>query len=193
MHVKLIEISKNWKDIKNSALTTVGKESNTEPSTEWKRKILFSEHSPIRKLKINAIWHELFYWVSVHLVRHKHGVEHWVRSQRTDRSATKTDRNQELQSALIEHEIDANAQAIINISRKRLCYMASIETREAWQEFINSFQHDEPELYSVCVKECVYRNGICPEFKSCGYNFTDTFVQEVKEYTKGFEKQINYY
>lgn len=50
----------------------------------------------------------------------------------------------------------------------------------------------EPEIACVMVKECVYRNGLCPEFKSCGYNRSDEFKIALADYVKGFEKQ-NYY
>lgn len=126
----------------------------------------------------------------IRFVRHKIGIEHFVSSQRNDRQ-NNYDRNTAPQSALVIHECEANAQAIINISRKRLCKQASSETREAWQNFLESIKNIEPELYSVCVPECVYRNGFCPEFKSCGYNHTEEFEEELKKYIQGFEKQIN--
>lgn len=40
------------------------------------------------------------------------------------------------------------------------------------------------------VRECVYRNGMCPEMFTCGYNKTQAFEEELKEYIKGFEDQI---
>lgn len=190
MDIKILSITKNWLDIKNAALNTIGKQSNKEPTSEWKRRILLCEHSPIRKLKISWKWINLKYWVSVHIVRHKIGIEHFVTSQRNDRQ-NKYDRDKTPQSALITHECEANAQAIINISRKRLCNQASKETREAWQKFLDSFKDDEPELYSVCVPECIYRNGLCPEFKTCGWNKTLEFENKLKQYIKGIESQIN--
>ena len=48
----------------------------------------------------------------------------------------------------------------------------------------------EPEAASRMVRECVYRNGMCPEMFSCGYNKTDAFEEELMEYIKGFESQI---
>jgi hypothetical protein len=124
-------------------------------------------------------------WVSVHLVRHKFGIEHWVKSNRTDR--TGVDRNDLLQSALVNHECEANAQAIINISRKRLCNQASPETREAWQAVIEEIRKVEPELASVCVSDCLYR-GWCYEFKSCGYHQTDEYSEKLSEYRKNINQ-----
>lgn len=181
LEVKILKTSNNWLDIKNAALNTVGKESEIYPTSEWKRKILLSEHSPIRKLIISWKWTNLKYWVSVHLVRHKFGIEHFVKSQRPDRYIKSPNRDNEPQSALINHECEANAQAIINISRKRLCNMAMPETRKAWEMFLDTLSPIEPELRSVCVKECVYR-GVCYEYKGCGYDKTEKFQEELKEY-----------
>lgn len=180
-----------WQDVKDSTMNTIGKSTGAYPTSEWKRKILMSEHSPIRRLKIYWRWKDLKYWVSVHIVRHKIGIEHWITTQRTDR--TGINRDESPQGSFVNHACEANAQALINISRRRLCFCASNETREAWQEVKSRIAAVEPEIASVMVKECVYRNGLCPEFKSCGYNKTDAFKAELEEYLKGFEQQNYYY
>ena len=104
-------------------------EGTKEPSSKWKKTILLAEHSPIRKLVFSWKWINLPYWVSVHFVRHKFGIEHFVSTQRTDR--TGTDRTGARQDAPVEHECFANAQAVMFISRRRLCSQASPETRAA--------------------------------------------------------------
>lgn len=169
----------SWQDIKNATMNTINKSKGSYPISEWKRKLLLSEHSPIRKLKVAWRWLGLKYWVSVHLVRHKYGIEHFVGTQRTDR--TGIDRDDIPQGNEVNHECDANAQALINISRKRLCSCASPETRIAWQEVKDYVATVEPELASVMVKECIYR-GFCPEMYKCGYAKTDKFKEELKIY-----------
>ena len=157
----------NWREVADAARTTVGMENGEgEPPSKWKRKILLAEHSPIRKLKIKWKWVDLSYWVSVHIVRHKIGIEHFVRSQRTD--LTGIDRSEKTQSAKVEHEVETNAQAMINVSRKRLCNQAADKTQKTWLYVVNRLQAYEPELASVCVRECVYR-GFCPEMEPCGF------------------------
>ncbi len=116
------------------------------------------------------------------MVRHKIGIEHWVSTQRSDR--TGISRDELPQGALVNHACEADAQALINISRKRLCSCASKETREAWQLVREEIEKTEPELASCMVKECVYR-GFCPEMFSCGYSKTEAFEQELAEYRKG--------
>jgi hypothetical protein len=79
------------------------------------------------------------------------------------------------------HECFANAQAVMFMSRRRLCAQASPETREAWKQVVKAVAEKEPELGECCVPECVYR-GFCPEFKSCGYCDTPAFKDAVKKY-----------
>ncbi|HRR35074.1 MAG TPA: thymidylate synthase ThyX [Kiritimatiellia bacterium] len=169
-----------WRDVADAARTTIRMvEGDKDPSSAWKRRILLSEHSPIRQLTFKWKWVNLPYWVSVHFVRHKIGIEHFVSTQRTDR--TGVDRTEMPQSAPVDHECFANAQAVIFISRKRLCRQASPETTAAWKLVLNEIKHLEPELFSVCVPECVYR-GFCPEFKSCGYVNTDAYKEALAAY-----------
>lgn len=107
-------------------------------------------------------------------------IEHFVATQRTDR--TGISRDELRQGNLVNHECDGNAQALITVSRRRLCNCASPETRKAWQLVKDEVAKIEPELSRCMVKECVYRNGLCPEVFPCGYNHTEAFEKELKEY-----------
>lgn len=180
MKAEFISRKGSWREVADCANVTIHKgEGINEPSSKWKRRMLLCEHSPIRELFFDFKWTELKYWVSVHLVRHKIGIEHFVRSQRTDRTGVARD---ELpQDSPVEHRICVNAQAMINISRKRLCNNASPETKTAWQAVLETIKDKEPELYSVCVPDCIYR-GYCYEFKSCGYYKTEEFKKCLTEY-----------
>ncbi|GAB6153697.1 hypothetical protein JCM17380_24470 [Desulfosporosinus burensis] len=183
MKIDFLKVIGNWLDVKGATRNTVGLEgAGKEPDSLWKRRLLMSEHSPIRKLHIAWKWLGLPYWVSVHFVRHKYGIEHWVSTQRIDRAGQ--DRDIKSQDSVVMHESEANAQALITISRKRLCSGASPETRLAWQKVKAEVAKVEPELASVMVKECIYR-GFCPEFVSCGYHKTPAFAKELAEYRKG--------
>jgi hypothetical protein len=178
--ISFLEVLTKWSSVLNSARTTVGKDPiKKDPSSMWKKKILLAEHSPIRLLIVNWQWTNIKYWVSVHFVRHKIGIEHFVKTQRTDRTGKSRDDIPQL--APVNHECTANAQAIINISRKRLCSQASKETREAWEMFLNGLSTHEPELVSVCVRECIYR-GSCYELTPCGYSDTEDYQNKLKKY-----------
>jgi len=176
-----------WTDVKDAARTTIGKDAGCkEPSLEWKRQILLAEHSPIRKMTFSWKWEDLPYWVSVHFVRHWLGILHFVSTSRTDR--TGTDRMKLPQDNPVDHECEANVQALINISRKRLCTCASPETREAWQAVCHDISLVDEAVGSVLVRECVYR-GFCPEFKCCGFVLTDEYTKQLLAY-RGLDRSI---
>lgn len=79
-----------------------------------------------------------------------------------------------------------NAEAIINMSRKRLCTKASKETREIWQKVCELIEECDPDLYPHLVKPCV-ATGVCRECKSCGYIKTMAFSREREEYKSLFK------
>lgn len=178
--MKVIDIksTNNWQEIKNACMATIGKDSGKEPDSDWKKRILLAEHSPIRLLKISWKWVDLPYFVSVHFTRHNNGIYHFVSSQRPN-----PDRGNDPQDAPVTHVCSANAQALINISRKRLCNKAAKETREAWQMVKDEVAKVEPELASCMVRECVYRR-FCPEMKGCGFFGTKEYIKEMRNYLK---------
>ena len=177
-----------WNRVLNAARRTIGKEPLTkEPSDSWKAKMLLAEHSPIRLLEFDWSWGDVRQWVTAHLVRHHEGCEKFVHTQRGDRRAIlkeyNVDSRDELpQGALNDMDMTANAQALINISRKRLCNCASKETREAWKQVKEAIREKDPVMASKMVPECIYR-GFCPEFMSpCGYSNTEKYQQDLKIY-----------
>ena len=93
------------------------------------------------------------------------------------------ERDYMFQGAANDMDMTCNAQAFINISRKRLCYgCASEETRFAWQLVIGALKEVDPILAEKCVPECLYR-GFCPEKKrSCGYVNSPGFQKRLEEY-----------
>lgn len=132
------------------------------PLAAWYR----TEHSPVRA---RLFWIELERiptFVSVHLVRHKIGVEHFVQSMRPDRGGAGDEITNRLTP--VNHGMVLNAQAIIQMSRKRLCYAASKKTVGTWMRVRKTMKEVDPALANYMVPECVYRNGVCPEFKECG-------------------------
>ena len=180
--IKWSEYIDVWPKVKRAARTTISKEGDgAYPSDSWKKTILLAEHSPIRRIRFSWKWADLKSWVSVHFVRHKIGIEQWVSTQRSDR--TGKNRDEIPQGALVSHECEADAQALIFISRRRLCSQASPETRAAWQEVKNEVSAIDPVLGSVMVRECIYR-GFCPEFQSCGYVDTEEYRQELERYRR---------
>jgi hypothetical protein len=157
----------DWKWVKNCTLNTVGKKSLTKPTDEWKEKLIESEHSPLRELWF-GIRMEIPYWVSVHFVRHHIGVNHYVQTQRTDR--TGINRDELPQGEIVSHIMSVNAQELVFMAHKRLCKQASLETRYVMNRICDEVIKVCPEFENVLVPLCVYRNGKCTEFYSCKKN-----------------------
>ena len=172
-----------WKRALNAARRTIGKNKlEKNPSKSWEAKILLAEHSPIRLVEYDWTWQDIMQWVTTHIVRHHEGCEKFVHSQRGDRRKLSVPRNELPQGELNDMDMTANAQAIINISRKRLCSCASKETREAWKQVIDEIRKIDPVLADKCVPECIYR-GFCPEWmSSCGYSKTEKYKEDLKKY-----------
>ena len=158
----------DWLGCKDSTMVTVGKNAINPPTMEWKRKMLKANHSPVRMLEFKFRLIDIPYWVSVHLCRHIHAVP-FVKSQRNDRQ-NDYDRKSAPQDQLITMDWFMNAEELITISHKRLCNLASKETREVVQEICNKVVAVCPEFEGLFVPMCVYRNGLCDEFNCCGYN-----------------------
>ena len=195
----------DWIRVVNAARRTWGKAPiNHEPSDKFKRKILLAEHSPIRLLEYDFTIENLRQWITVHLVRHHDGCEKFVHTQREDinqeiEKITKRmmdllyevgllvegwkPRDYMFQGSPNDMDMTCNAQAFINISRKRLCKgCPSPETRQAWELIIEYLKEVDPILASKCVPECIYR-GFCPEFeRCCGYCNTKQFEERLKDY-----------
>lgn len=183
--IKRLELVTTWKRVLNAARRTIGKNPlDKEPSDSWKAKMLLAEHSPIRLLEYDWTWTQIQQWITAHLVRHHEGCEKFVHTQRIDRNSALQglDRDDLPQGLLNDMDMSANAQALINISRKRLCNCASKETREAWQQVKEAIKEIDPIMASKMVPECLYR-GFCPEFMNpCGYSKTKKFEEDLINY-----------
>lgn len=173
----------SWNRALNAARRTIGKEPlSKEPSDSWKAKIILAEHSPIRLVEYDWTWEQIRQWVTAHLVRHHEGCEKFVHSQRADRRELPIERDKMPQGAVNDMDMTANVQALINISRKRLCNCASPETRKAWQQVKEEIRKIDPVLADKMVPECLYR-GFCPEWmNSCGYSKTKKYQEDLEKY-----------
>ena len=183
--IKRLEQITSWKRVLNAARRTIGKKPiDKEPSNSWKAKLLLAEHSPIRLLEFDWTWGEIQQWVTTHLVRHHEGCEKFVHTQRVDRNPELEglSRDELPQGLLNDMDMTANAQALINISRKRLCSCASKETREAWKQVKEAIREVDPIMADKMVPECIYR-GFCPEFiNPCGYANTQKYQDDLTNY-----------
>lgn len=160
-------IADDWRRVKNHCRTTDNKDfSENEASTTFKKKLLISEHSPIRLLEFDWTWKSIFYWLSTEWSRHK--FEKFISTQRDDRLMDDIPRGDKPQKALVNFDGYANMQNLIDAWRKRLCRMATPEARELAEDFKKVLHETHPIESDILVPNCIYRMG-CPEFKTCGY------------------------
>ena len=164
MKTEIIKIKGDWQEVVNDCRATVAKsELGREPSEKFKREILISEHDPIRDIEIKFRWKNIKYWVAMHWKTHI-----WrsrTNTQRNDRQDN-YDRNKAPQDSPIDLTGDPNVQHLIDTWRKRLCSMASPETRALAEDLKVVLHEVEPEISDVLVPNCVYRCG-CPEQWGC--------------------------
>ena len=139
------------------------------------------EHSPIRTQLFWVEMRGIPSFVSVHLVRHKIGVEHFVKSLRDDRCG----KGDETRESPVNHSMLINAAALIQMARKRLCKQAHAKTRDVMKGIQKAIAKADPALAKFLVPECEYRGGVCHELKTCGRFPKKTLSnQQPKENTK---------
>ena len=157
----------DWVRCKMLALNTVGKQyAGGEVTPEWKRRILRAGHSPIRTLMFTIRMEGIPYYVSTCFVRHKHGVEHYVSSQRNDRQ-DRYDRRKAPQDAPVTHIMDVNAQELMQIAHMRLCGQATDEMRETMRDVCRAVIRTNPEFIPFLVPPCMDYGCACREFRPC--------------------------
>lgn len=165
MDIRIVKLT-DWDTVKALAMATCGKDALGLPSDEWKRRIIRAGHSPLRGLIFHISMRDIPYYVSVHLVRHKIGVEHFVSTQRTDR--TGVPREKLPQDALVRHDMLINAEALLNVSRKRLCKKADRSTQEVWERVREALRAVYEDILADACHPVCEDLGFCPEMYPCG-------------------------
>lgn len=166
---RITNFNVNWVRIKSACMTTISKQAgDKEPPKSWKRKLLICRHSPIRRSEISWKWDEIPYAISTHFARHHEGCEKFIGTSRADRTEIK-DRSQRTQMDCVPMEMDANIQALLNISERRLCTCADPLTRQYWEALLEEIKAYDEDIYWACVPQCV-RCGACVEpFSECQF------------------------
>ena len=169
----------DWRRVKNHCRTTDNKGfTEKDPTETFKKKLLISEHSPIRCLEFDWTWNGIQYWCSQEWARHK--FEKFISTQRDDRLKDDVSRNDKPQGAPVRYDGYANMQNLIDAWRKRLCYQATPEARWLAEDFKMVLSKTHPDEAGVLCPNCIYRCG-CPEFKPCGF-FNQFWKYVLKNY-----------
>jgi len=153
---KHTDIDDAWDAINSTMFDGFAAKANLKQIYGWM-------HSPIRTQVFSIQLRGIYSFVSVHLARHVTTVP-FVQSMRDDRGGT----GDEGRYTLVNHRIFANAEALMNMAHKRLCFQASSETRDVMVMIKDAMEWVDPDLAYHMVPSCVYRGGVCSEPKPCG-------------------------
>lgn len=162
---------------------TTGHESRMSLATAYRL-----GHSPIRTQLFWVELREIPLFVASQLVRQHVGVQFFQKSHRPDRNPDAKDEGRMTPTDLA---FIINAEALINMSHKRLCRKASAETREVVRAICELVEEQDSDLYQHLVPQCVYRGGICPESKCCGYIHSESGQARLRFYKALFNQKNN--
>lgn len=150
---------------KRACESTTGRTMTKQSAHNLLKKMYDAEHSPIRCRMFFIEIRNIPTFVCNHFVRHKVGVEFFCLSHRSDRCKVPDEQSNRLTPTSFSMLI--NAQALINMARKRLCKKASEETRKVMELIKDTIGEIDPLLALRLVPDCVYR-GSCHEIQPCG-------------------------
>ena len=177
MKARITDFNVDWLKIKSGCMTTISKQAGKEPNQEWKRKLLICQHSPLRRGVISWKWEQIPYAISTHFARHHEGCEKFIATSRADRTGVKREERSQMDNVMME--MDANIQALLNISERRLCTCADPLTRVYWKALLNEIKEYDEDIYWACVPQCVRSGGCVEPFSKC--KFYDDLMKDVSK------------
>lgn len=191
-----------WAKVLNSARGTVGKNfTDTEPSIDFKKSILKSKHSPIRRMKFEVVLEDLPAHISQQFSRHHIAIEsspnqffseqivptdieHFVQTSRADR--TGIPRDQRKQNDLLTYSFEINTMGLFDASQKRMCHAADPQAIQAWNLVVAEVGKIEPLIAARMQMQCVCL-GFCPEdpkMIKCRFMDTQEYADRREDYIK---------
>lgn len=156
-YIKNINIITDLNSFKVACRSTTGFKEIKNPISLFE-KLLIGRHSPIRTVLIEVEM-TIPYYVSVHFCRHKIGVEHFVQTQDKNK-----ERSEIPQTALVNHYMVLNAEAILNILEKRLCKKSWGVTTDVSKEIKQFCEMSDNEILNILAKNM---KKPCERYKSC--------------------------
>ena len=176
LRVKVTDIGSDYRYVGDRARTTINLEGGDKEIQEnYMYKMYKCEHTPIRTRRFLVQFINIPYSIAMHLVRHTQGVIPFVSTGRDDRIEITENTIRDRDNIPVRLDLECNAQALINISRKRLCAQAHINTRSVWECIKKLVMKIDLPLGANMVPDCVYR-GQCFEYKPCGFDSTAGFI-----------------
>lgn len=120
-------------------------------------------HSPVRTQVFEIHLESIPSFVATHLSRHV-TTQPFITTSRYDRGAdVKSDR-----WTPVDMIIWANAESLMSMANKRLCYKSSKETRDVMIEIKLAMNTIDSDLQRNLQPACVFQGGYCREPQPCG-------------------------
>lgn len=134
-----------------------------EPSLGFKKKLLVSDHSPLREVRL-LIDMDLMNKIQNHVVRHNIGVQWFVATLRSDIVSSDDFKVHRMTERYLTFSI--NLSALVNIIRKRTCKTSDPDTVKLFELLAEKVIELDPLLFG---KRFLYAQcGSCKEvFKNC--------------------------
>lgn len=176
-----------WREARMSARQTVGLGDLSKDVTEkFKRDMIASKHSPIREIRFRLNFNNIPTYTAQQYSRHRIAtvyedyflienvnptdIEPYVRTQRSDRN-NGVERGS--QSAPVFMSFTTNVQGLIDMSHKRLCFLAEKPARSRWEVAKQLIGVHEPLVSMAMVPTCV-ACGFCPESAACPIRYDES-------------------
>lgn len=191
MKTTIKEFNVNWLTIKNACRTTISMgDSKVEPTEEWKKKLLVARHSPLRLGTILWQSEDVPFYVMGHMVRHNVGCTPFVSTSREDR--TGIPREERKQTDNVNLQMVANIESILNISEKRLCNCADINTIKYWKQVLEAIKEYDETIVWACAPSGIAHGGCTEPFSNC--NMCNKILEEMSpEDRLDITKRYDYY
>lgn len=165
---------------------TASLNDHKESTIKGLRKLYLSEHSPMYTQIFIVKLEGIPSYVSTHFRTHKKNfIAETVTTNRSDRGGSDTAGRM----TPVDMIIYCNAKTLVDMSLKRLCSNADSIARKLMGMIKDEIKDIDPDLYEFMVPQCLYRCGLCQEWKCCGYVNTSKFKLDLARYLHGFENQ----
>lgn len=114
------------------------------PSEQWKKRLLYSEHSPLREPRV-YLTIEMYNKTQNHLVRHSTGMVWYVSTLRTDLKNS----NDLAVHRLTERTavLSINIAGLLKMARTRLCIKSEEATRNIMKSIVDAVVDADPTLF----------------------------------------------
>lgn len=114
------------------------------PSEQWKKRLLYSEHSPLREPRV-YLTVEMYNKSQNHLVRHSTGMMWYISTLRTDlKNSNDVEVHRLTERTAV---LSINLAGLLQMARTRLCFKTEEATRKVMKSIVDTVVDADPTLF----------------------------------------------